>query len=106
MLGFFFVVVVVSKGLLYGNLFITFEEAVLSRKTGKSAGFPGGTSGGTTCQCRRHKRCGFDPWVRKMPLEEGMATHASILAWRVPWAEEPGRLQSMRSQKNRTQLRD
>ena len=29
------------------------------------------------------------------PLEKGMATHSSILAWRIPWAEEPGRLQSM-----------
>ena len=28
------------------------------------------------------------------PLEEGMATHSSILAWRIPWTEEPGRLQS------------
>ena len=27
------------------------------------------------------------------PLEEGMATHSSILAWRIPWTEEPGRLQ-------------
>ena len=29
------------------------------------------------------------------PLEEGMATHFSILAWRIPWTEEPGGLQSM-----------
>ena len=29
------------------------------------------------------------------PLEEGMATHSSILAWRVPWTGEPGRLQSI-----------
>ena len=29
------------------------------------------------------------------PLEEGMATHSSVLAWRVPWTEEPGGLQSM-----------
>ena len=30
--------------------------------------FPGGASGKEhACQCRRHKRCGFDPWVRKMP---------------------------------------
>ena len=29
------------------------------------------------------------------PLEKGMATHSSILAWRIPWTEEPGRLQSM-----------
>ena len=33
------------------------------------------------------------------PLEEGMATHSSILAWRIPWVEEPGRLQSMGSQR-------
>ena len=32
-------------------------------------------------------------WVD--PLEEEMATHSSILAWEIPWAEEPGRLQSM-----------
>ena len=36
--------------------------------------------------------------VRKEPLEKGMATHSSILAWRIPWTEEPGRLQSMGSQ--------
>ena len=32
-------------------------------------------------------------------LEKGMATHSSILAWRIPWTEEPGRLQSMGSQR-------
>ena len=32
------------------------------------------------------------------PLEKGMATHSSILAWRIPWTEEPGRLQSMGAQ--------
>ena len=41
-------------------------------------------------------------WVRfqgwEDPLEKEMAIHASILAWKVPWAEEPGRLQSMESQ--------
>ena len=31
------------------------------------------------------------------PLEKGMATHSSILAWRIPWTEEPGGLQSVRS---------
>ena len=35
------------------------------------------------------------------PLEEGMATHSSSLAWRVPWTEEPGGLQSMGSQRVR-----
>ena len=33
------------------------------------------------------------------PLEEGMATHSSIVAWRMPWTEEPGGLQSIRSQR-------
>ena len=33
------------------------------------------------------------------PLEKEMATHSSILAWRIPWTEEPGRLQSMQSQR-------
>jgi len=35
------------------------------------------------------------------PLEKGMATHSSILAWRIPWSEEHGELQSMGSQKVR-----
>ena len=37
-----------------------------------------------------------DAWVRSLawedPLEEGMATHSSILSWEIPWTEEPGRL--------------
>ena len=33
------------------------------------------------------------------PLEKGMATHFSILAWRIPWTEEPGGLQTVRSQR-------
>ena len=37
--------------------------------------------------------------VREDPLEEEMATCSSILAWRMPWTEEPGRLQSMGSQR-------
>ena len=39
-----------------------------------------------------------ETWVRSLgqedPLEKEMATHSSILAWRIPWMEEPGRLQS------------
>ena len=44
-----------------------------------------------------------DTWVRSLgqedPLEEGMATHSSILAWEIPQTEEPGGLQSMGSQR-------
>jgi len=35
----------------------------------------------------------------KDPLEKGIATHSSTLAWRIPWTEDPGRLQSMRLQR-------
>ena len=57
-------------------------------------GFPGGTSGKEPfCQCRRHesqfRSLGWEDF-----LEEGMATHSSILAWTIPWTEEPGGLQS------------
>ena len=45
----------------------------------------------------------MEMWIRSLggedPLEEGMATHSSILAWRIPRAEEPGGLQSMKSQR-------
>ena len=39
-------------------------------------------------------RVGFDPWVEKIPLEKEMATHSSILAWRIPWTKESGSPQS------------
>ena len=58
-----------------------------------SQGFPGGTSGKEPpCQRRRQKRLKVRSMGWEDPLEKGMATHASILAWRIPWSEEPGRL--------------
>ena len=44
----------------------------------------------------------LDPWDGKDPLGEGKATHPSILAWRIPGTEEPGRLYSMGSQESDT----
>ena len=66
--------------------------------------FPGGTSGEeSTSQCRRWKRM----WVRSLGWEDsqevGMATHSSILAWRIPQTEEPGGLQSHGVAKSQTQ---
>ena len=47
----------------------------------------------------------WETWVRSLgredPLEKGMATHSGIFAWRTPWTEEPGRLQSTGSQRGR-----
>ena len=53
-----------------------------------------------TCQCKRHDHR-FDPWGREDPLEEDLENHSSILAWRIPRTEEPGRLQSTGSQRVR-----
>ena len=51
----------------------------------------------------------WETWVQSLgwedPLEKEMATHSSIVAWRISWTEESGRLQSMRSQ-NQTRLSD
>ena len=51
-----------------------------------------------TCQCRRHETQVLS-LGQEDPLEEGMATHCSILAWRIPWTEEPGGLLSTGSQR-------
>ena len=51
-----------------------------------------------------------ETWIHSLggedPLEKGMATHSYILAWRIPWIEEPGGLQSMGSQRSQIQLSD
>ena len=67
--------------------------------------FPGGTSGKElSCQCKRHKT-----WVQSLGgedlLEEGVVTHSSILAWRIPWTEEPGGLGLVGVTKSQKQLK-
>ena len=61
-------------------------------------GFPGGLE--------RNLPAMQETWVRfpgqEDHLEKGMATHSSVLAWKIPWAEKPGGLQSMGSQKSQT----
>ena len=56
-------------------------------------GLPWGLFGKeSACQCRRR---GFDSLGQEDPLEKGMDTHSSILAWRIPWREEPGGLKPL-----------
>ena len=66
-------------------------------------GFPGGSDG-------KESACNSGDIGSVMgpeePLEKGMVTHSSILAWRIPWIEEPGGLQSMGSQIVRHNWRD
>ena len=57
----------------------------------------------STCQCGLTL---VQSLVWEDPLEKEMATHSSILAWEIPWTEEPGGLQSMGSQKSQTGLSD
>ena len=64
-------------------------------------GFPGGASAKEfVCQCRRHKRLRFNPRVRRSP-GGGYGNPSSILAWRIPLTGDPGRLQSIGSQRVR-----
>ena len=59
------------------------------------SGFPGGSDGKESA-CNAGDSGLIPDW--EDPLEKGMVTHSSILAWRISWTEEPGRLQCMRSQ--------
>ena len=79
-------------------------------------GFPGPTQkrgskkywASLVAQRLKHLPAMWETWVRSLgredPLEKEMATHSSILAWRVPWTEEPGGLQSMGLQRSQIQL--
>ena len=55
--------------------------------------------GGATRCNGKESTCQQETWVRSLdqedPLEKGMSTHCSIVAWKIPWTEEPGGLQSM-----------
>ena len=65
-------------------------------------GFPGSTSGKeSACQCRRCQSCEFYPCVRKNPWRRAQQLTPVIFAWRIPWTEEPGGLQSIGSQRVR-----
>ena len=60
-------------------------------------GFPGGTS----WQCRRLKRCGFNPWVGNIPWSRKQQSTPVFLPGESPWTEDPGRLQSIGSHRVR-----
>ena len=49
----------------------------------------------STCQCRRYNRCGFDPWIRKIPWSRKWQHAPVLLPGKIPWTEEPGGLWSM-----------
>ena len=59
----------------------------------------GGPWASLVAQMVKNPTAMWEPWVRSLGwedlLEKGMATHSNILAWRIPWTEEPGELQSI-----------
>ena len=61
-------------------------------------GFPGGSDGKESA-CSTRDLGSIPRLGQEAPLEKGMATHSSILAWKIPWMQKPGRLQSMGSQR-------
>ena len=64
-----------------------------------SKGFPGGSVVKACLPMQEPQETQVGSLGREDPLGEGMAAHSSILAWRTPWTEEPGGLQSMGSQR-------
>ena len=62
-------------------------------------GFPGGPVDKEFVPMKETQEIQFWSLAQKDPLEEEMAPHSSILAWEIPWTEEPGGLQSMGSQR-------
>ena len=69
----------------------------------KDDGFPGGSDGKESA-CNAGDQSLIPG--KEDPLEKGMTTHSSILAWRIPWTEESGRLIAHGVAKNQTQLSD
>ena len=69
-----------------------------------SMGFPGGAGVKNSPASAGDARDVDSILGREVPLEEEMATQSSILAWKIPWAEKPGGLQSTGVTKSRTQL--
>ena len=65
----------------------------------RKKGFPGGASDIKSLPAKAGDLRNTGSLSQEDPLEEGMATHSSILAWRNPWTEEPGGLQSIGSQR-------
>ena len=79
----------------------------LGRSAGEGVGYPLQYSWASlVAQLVKNPPAIRETWVPSLGwedlLEREMATHSSILAWRIPWTEEPGRLQSMGSQESDT----
>ena len=83
-----------------------FSKKIRERKIAQCLDVRVGSSGASlVAQTVKNMPVMQETWVPSLgqedPLEKGMATHTSILVWKIPWTEKPGRLQSMESQRVR-----
>ena len=81
-----------------GCSFFIYKMVMLGLCTylGSTGGFTGGSgSKELSCQCRRCKRCRFNPWVKKISWRRAWQLTPLVLPGVSPWTEEPGRLQSI-----------
>ena len=92
-----FLLIIIVSILLFTTLCMVFYRLVDFFRD-----FPGLANGRElACQFRKQEETPVWCLGQNDPLEEGMATHSSILAWRIPWTEEPGSLWSIESQRVR-----
>ena len=77
------------------------DERPTLKEVGKSGwkGVSGGSAVKSPPAMQELKEMQVPPLDQEDPLQQDLATHSSILAWRIPWTEEPGGLQSMGSQR-------
>ena len=78
-----------------------FSSSIFSIKASFSRGFPGDSVVKNLPAIQETQETWVQSLGREDPLEEEMVTHSSILAWDIPWAEEPGGLQSVGSKRVR-----
>ena len=90
-----------DKGAQVPNLYIMLGVVGEEGETG----FPGGSAVKNLPAMQEPQETSVQSLGREAPLEEGMATHSSILAWRIPWTEEPGKLVVHRVAQSWTQLK-
>ena len=106
-------IVLFSKGKWHQNLSVgIFSQSWLNTNIAKSKvsrdfmdsttryrGFTAGSAEESTCHCEERQETQVQPLGGEGPLEEEMATHSSILAWKLPWTEEPGGVESKELQR-------
>ena len=103
-LGCFHVLAIVNSAAVNNGIHVSFSILVSSGYMPRSgiAGSYGGLGASLVAQTVKHLPAMRKTWVwslgREDPLEKEMATHSNTLAWKIPWMEEPGGLQSMGSQ--------